>query len=151
MRKYMSIAGISIKNALAYRANVTGRVIFYFVFIFIFFRSLTDSCKINGIVNAVRGVVDAVKEDTGLDCKYRKHHIRMIQSYTILMVQRSFNKMNLELMIAFYFALHDCTLAQQSRKKSLKKSNLLDQFLFLNKCESWLALTLGKGPHGSTS
>jgi len=37
MRKYMSIAGISIKNALAYRANVTGRVIFYFVFIFIFF------------------------------------------------------------------------------------------------------------------
>lgn len=33
----MAIAGISIKNALVYRANVTGRVVFYFVFIFIFF------------------------------------------------------------------------------------------------------------------
>ncbi|XP_006821068.1 uncharacterized protein LOC102806679 [Saccoglossus kowalevskii] len=31
-------------------------------------RSLTESCKINEIVNAVRGVVDAVKEDTGLEC-----------------------------------------------------------------------------------
>ncbi len=37
MRKYAAIAGISIKNALVYRANVTGRVIFYFVFIFVFF------------------------------------------------------------------------------------------------------------------
>ncbi len=37
MRKYMAIAGISIKNALVYRANVTGRAIFYFIFIFVFF------------------------------------------------------------------------------------------------------------------
>ena len=37
MRKYAAIAGISIKNALVYRANVTGRIIFYFVFIFVFF------------------------------------------------------------------------------------------------------------------
>jgi len=37
VRKYMSIAGISIKNALVYRANVTGRIVFYFVFIYVFF------------------------------------------------------------------------------------------------------------------
>ncbi len=37
MRKYAAIAGISIKNALVYRANITGRIIFYFVFIFVFF------------------------------------------------------------------------------------------------------------------
>lgn len=37
MNKYAAIAGISIKNSLVYRANVTGRVIFYFIFIFVFF------------------------------------------------------------------------------------------------------------------
>ncbi|MDX1357357.1 MAG: ABC-2 family transporter protein [Clostridia bacterium] len=37
MRKYAAIAGISIKNALVYRANMTGRIIFYIVFIFVFF------------------------------------------------------------------------------------------------------------------
>jgi ABC-2 type transport system permease protein len=37
MKKYLALAGISIKNALVYRANVTGRMIFYFVFIFVFF------------------------------------------------------------------------------------------------------------------
>ncbi|MBN2559075.1 MAG: ABC-2 family transporter protein [Clostridia bacterium] len=37
MGKYLSIAGISIKNSLVYRASVTGRVVFYFVFIFVFF------------------------------------------------------------------------------------------------------------------
>jgi ABC-2 type transport system permease protein len=37
MRKYAAIAGISIKNALVYRANVTGRMVFYVVFIFVFF------------------------------------------------------------------------------------------------------------------
>jgi len=37
IQKYFSLIRINIKNALVYRANVTGRVIFYFVFIFIFF------------------------------------------------------------------------------------------------------------------
>jgi len=37
MSKYLAMAGISIKNSLVYRANVTGRIIFYFVFIFVFF------------------------------------------------------------------------------------------------------------------
>lgn len=36
-KKYVSLIHINIKNALVYRANVTGRIIFYFVFIFIFF------------------------------------------------------------------------------------------------------------------
>lgn len=37
MNKYISVTAISIRNSLVYKANVTGRIIFYIVFIFVFY------------------------------------------------------------------------------------------------------------------